>query len=95
MGEGQLDLVYLRGGEVCCTTAIQGISYFALGRRENAPEEEEEPYAGELLEEPEEALPPPPGSWITDTPKGGTPASPPPFAMPTDDDWLTELKSGG
>ena len=95
VGEGQLDLVYLRGGEVCCTTAIQGISYFALGRRENAPEEEEEPYAGELLEEPEEALPPPPGSWITDTPKGGTPASPPPFAMPTDDDWLTELKSGG
>ena len=95
VSEGQLDLVYLRSGEVCCTTTIQGISYFSLGRRTgNTSEVEEEPEPEELIEDPdeaEEALPAP-EEWIDDLP--GRPASTPaPFAMPTDDDWLTELKS--
>jgi len=86
VSEGMLDLVYLRGGEVCCTTTIQGISYFSLGRRESAPEESGGEYAEEAPpeEEPEEA-PPPPESWITD----GEDAAP--YDLPTDDDWLTEL----
>ena len=31
IGEGQLDLVYLHNGEVCCTTALQGLSYLRGG----------------------------------------------------------------
>ena len=92
VSEGQLDLVYLRGGEVCCTTAIQGISYFSLGRRESAPAQSgAEEYVEEVEELPEE-LPPPPESWITETPAGEAPgAAPVPYTAPTDDDWLTEL----
>jgi hypothetical protein len=45
--EGQLDLVYLYGGNVCCTAQIRGIGYFTETRTEPAPaveyyEEEEE-----------------------------------------------------
>ena len=89
VSEGMLDIVYLRGGEVCCTTTIQGISYFSLGRRETAPEEPEEEYTEEVWEEPAES-PPPPESWITDGTEKPEP-SPVPYSMPTDDDWLTEL----
>ena len=95
VSEGQLDLVYLRGGEVCCTTTIQGISYFSLGRRSEPEEAEEEIYPEELAEEPEEERLPAPEEWITDIPGGKPAVTPPPFTMPTDDDWLTELKSGG
>ena len=95
VSEGQLDLVYLRGGEVCCTTTIQGISYFSLGRRTEPEAEEEEIYPEELIEEPEEEAPPAPEEWITGTPGKESDSTPPPFAMPTDDDWLTELKSAG
>ena len=57
------------------------------GRRESAPQEEPaEDYAEEVQELPEEILPPP-ESWITETPE----ASPVPYSVPTDDDWLTEL----
>ena len=94
VSEGQLDLVYLRGGEVCCTTTIQGISYFSLGRRAE-PEAEEEIYAEELIEEAEEEGPPAPEEWITDVSGKKSDTTPPPFVMPTDDDWLTELKSPG
>ena len=95
VSEGQLDLVYLRGGEVCwvcCTSTIQGMSYFSLGRRQSAPEDAP---AGEPVEElqelPEEILPPP-ESWITETPlEDGPSAAPIPYSAPTDDDWLTEL----
>ena len=38
---------------------------------------------------------PAPEEWITDIPGGKPAVTPPPFTMPTDDDWLTELKSGG
>ncbi len=95
VSEGQLDLVYLRGGEVCCTTTIQGISYFSLGRRSEPEAEEEDTYPEELIEEPEEEAPPAPQEWITGTPGKKSDSTPPPFAMPTDDDWLTELKSAG
>ena len=51
IGEGQLDLVYLHNGEVCCTTALQGLSYFDMSRRPASPEAlSEEPE--ELTEEP-------------------------------------------
>ena len=62
--EGKLDLVYLHNGEVCCTTAINGIAYFSIGQsgssgapEETEPEEAEEP---ETAEEPvpEETVPP-------------------------------------
>ena len=43
IGEGQLDLVYLHNGAVSCTTAIQGISYFQLGRRQTPSEPEPQP----------------------------------------------------
>ena len=90
VGEGQLDLVYLRGGEVCCTTAIQGIAYYSLGRRDTPPASYEEPvYEEEPVEEEEPDILPPPESWITDTPPAEDP-SPAPFALPTDMDWLTE-----
>jgi len=92
VSEGQLDLVYLRGGEVCCTSTIQGMSYFSLGKRQSAPEEApaEEPVE-ELQTLPEEILPPP-ESWITETPLEDAPsAAPIPYSAPTDDDWLTEL----
>ena len=95
VSEGQLDLVYLRGGEVCCTTTIQGISYFSLGRRAEPEEDAEEIYAEELSEEAEEEVLPAPEEWITDTPGVKPAVTSAPFAMPTDDDWLTELKSAG
>ena len=87
VGEGQLDLVYLRGGEVCCTTAIQGIAYFSLGRRSAPPPVEEEPEPEELPVEEEPEVLPPPESWITEL---AGDAAPSPQPTPTDDDWLTE-----
>ena len=46
----------------------------------------------ELIEEPEiEEEPPAPEDWIGSTPGVKPSPTPPPFAMPTDDDWLTEL----
>ena len=89
VGEGQLDLVYLRGGEVCCTTAIQGIAYYSPGRRDTPPASYEEPVYEEEPAEEEPDILPPPESWITDTPPAED-ASPAPFALPTDMDWLTE-----
>ena len=47
----------------------------------------------ELMEEPEVERLPAPEEWITDIPGGKPAATPAPFSMPTDDDWLTELKS--
>ena len=89
VSEGMLDLVYLRGGEVCCTTALKGISYFSLGRREETPAEEPEEMIEEVTVEPEEEAPLAPGSWIDGADGGET--SPAPYDIPTDDDWLTEL----
>lgn len=84
--EGQLDLVYLYGGNVCCTAQIRGIGYFAETRTEPAPAveyyEEEEEYSEP---QPEEEEPVDEGWWIwpelMDEPE-------PPADLPTDDDWL-------
>ena len=97
VGEGQLDLVYLRGGEVCCTTALQGVAYFAMGRGRDVPEElTAEPEPEETWEAPsEETLPQPgdwigaPENWLTDETVPEETNPPAPF-LPTDDDWLTE-----
>ena len=57
--EGQLDLVYLYGGNVCCTGQINGMSYFSEKRRaESAPaESEEEEYPEPEAEEEEYSQP--------------------------------------
>ena len=73
VSEGQLDLVYLHNGEVCCTTALQGLSYFDMSRRPASPEASAE-------EAPIEEIVPPPVS---------TPAPRPPAPKPPADDWLT------
>ncbi len=91
VGEGQLDLVYLRGGEVCCTTTLRGVSYFHLGRRQSTQAEsaEELPEEEPPEEEPAAETPPPPETWIT-AGRNDAPA-PTPVPPPTDDDWLTEV----
>ena len=95
VGEGQLDLVYLRGGEVCCTTALQGVAYFAMGRGRDVPTEDAAEPETEVWEEPEEEPAPPsewiaaPGDWLTDASAPEETDPPAPF-LPTDDNWLTE-----
>ena len=95
VSEGQLDLVYLRGGEVCCTTAIQGLSYFNLGRRGNPEPEEPEEIPEEEIEIEAEPLPLDPSPWFTETvpaePVVKPDPTPTPYAPPTDEDWLTEM----
>ena len=93
IGEGQLDLVYLRSGEVCCTTTLRGVSYFELGRKQSAPEPEPAP-----LSIPEDYVPPTPArprpapnpvpveDWLTETlPEAApepAPAEPAPEPLP-------------
>ena len=100
VGEGQLDLIYLRGGEVGCTTALQGIAYFSSGSSRGQAAEsvpDEDPGAGESRDEPpEEEWLPAPGDWI-DAPENWleeqpapAPDDPPAPLLPSDDDWLTE-----
>lgn len=90
IGEGQLDLVYLRSGEVCCTTALRGVSYFELGRQRKEPEAEPAP-----LSIPEDYVPPTPArprpapstapaeDWLTEsTPEAAAPPAPVPTPAP-------------
>ena len=85
--EGQLDLVYLHGGNVCCTTAINGMAYFTESRRESSPEPAEEEYVPEEEEypEPEEEPGDDEGWWLwpelMEQPEED-------LNIPTDDDWL-------
>lgn len=84
--EGQLDLVYLHGGNVCCTTAINGMAYFTETRTEAAPAEEYyEEAAQEEYAEAEEEQPEDEGWWIwaelSDEPEQGA-------DEPGNDDWL-------
>ena len=91
VGEGQLDLVYLHNGEVCCTTALQGISYFDMRSRPALPEAPAE-VPEEIPEEPARTPPPPPPAtrppaedWLTlePTPEPApAPATPAPPAEP-------------
>ena len=87
--EGQLDLVYLYGGNVCCTSQLNGMAYFSESRPAPEPVEEyyEEPPAEEYAEpEPVEAEPEDEGWWIWPE----LMAQPEPsINMPTDEDWLS------
>ena len=84
--EGQLDLVYLHGGNVCCTTVLNGMAYFSDSRQPSVPEPEEEYYeepAEEYTEpEPEDAA----EYWVwpelVQQPESE-------INMPSDEDWLS------
>lgn len=89
--EGQLDLVYLYGGNVCCTTQINGMAYFNETRP--APESVQEYYeeaAEEEYVEPEpveaEAEAGDEGYWIWPELMQEPEAE---INMSGDDDWLT------
>ena len=96
VGEGQLDLVYLRGGEVCCTAALQGVAYFSMGRGRTAPESAPAPAPEETWDEPPAAEPLPapgdwidaPGDWMDSEPVPEASDPPAPF-LPPEEDWLT------
>ena len=86
--EGQLELVYLHGGNVCCTSQLKGMAYFT--ETHPAPEKAEEYYEPEPEEdysepEPEEESTDE-GWWIwpelMEQPEEE-------INIPTDDDWLT------
>ncbi len=86
--EGQLDLVYLHGGNVCCTTQINGMAYFNESRPAPEPAEEyyEEP-AEEVYTEPEttQEEPAEEGWWLWPE----LMAEPEPsINIPAEDDWL-------
>lgn len=84
--EGQLELVYLHGGEVCCTGALKGVGYFTESRPEPAQEE----YYEEEYEEPEYEEPEPeedPAEYWIWPELVQQPDSE--INMPSDDDWLT------
>jgi len=85
--EGQLDLVYLHGGNVCCTTALNGMAYFSESRPAPEPQEEEyeQPYE-QVYEEPEpEETEDPAEYWLwpelVQEPETI-------LNIPSDDDWL-------
>ena len=88
IGEGQLDLVYLHNGEVCCTTALQGLSYFDMSRRPapealaGEPEPEEETWDAPVWTPAPMPVrtPAPAEDWLT---LAETPAPPPTPAPPT------------
>ena len=87
IGEGQLDLVYLHNGEVCCTTALQGLSYFDMRSRPAVPEPTEAP--AEIPPAPVRTPPPPPPAtrppaedWLTLVPTPEPTPAPAPPAPP-------------
>ena len=93
MTEGQLDLVYLHGGSVCCTTAINGMDYFARNTETGTAvyEEAYEAPAEEVYTEPEpvEEEPAPAedeGFWLWPELMAESETE---LNMPTNDDWLT------
>lgn len=85
--EAQLDLVYLHNGNVCCTGALKGMSYFSRPEPESHVEEEyyEEPAEEEYVE-PEEEVPAEEGYWIWPELMEDPEAD---LNMPTDEDWLS------
>ena len=85
--EGQLDLVYLHGGNVCCTGALNGMAYFTESRRENipAPEESYEQAGEEYYEPEEEEEPADEGWWLWPELMDKSEED---INIPTDDDWL-------
>jgi len=86
--EGQLDLVYLYGGNVCCTTQLKGMAYFNESRPAPEPVEEyyEEPVEEEYVEpEPVEADISDEGFWIWPELMEQPEES---INIPDGDDWL-------
>ena len=85
--EGQLDLVYLHGGNVCCTGALNGMAYFTESRRENIPAPPVENYeeAEEEYYEPEEEESAGEGWWLWPELMDQSEEE---INIPTDDDWL-------
>jgi LCP family protein required for cell wall assembly len=73
IGEGDLDLVYLYNGAVCCTTALNGASYYQLGQAVTT----------EATEEPLPVSAPEPDVPSTPTP------SPVSVPTPAEEDWLS------
>jgi len=89
VGEGNLDLVYLYNGNVCCTTVLNGPGYYDLGRGQG----------GGGTETPVEPTPEPAPQTPAPTPVQPTPKpydqlfrpveDAEPSALPGDDDWLS------
>jgi LCP family protein required for cell wall assembly len=73
IGEGDLDLVYLYNGAVCCTTALNGASYYQLGQTVTT----------EAAEEPLPVSVPAPTVPLSPSP------SPSSVPTPSDEDWLS------
>lgn len=95
VGEGNLDLVYLYNGNVCCTTVLSGPGYYDLGRSQSNAQRNAE--QGEAAEEPAEEKPPTPAPTpVQPTEKpyeelfpDADDAEEP--TLPGNDDWLTEF----
>lgn len=88
--EGNLDLVYLHNGNVCCTTVLNGPGYYDLGRGQGSAaaaetESYEEPAAEPVYEAPAPAETPTP--YIEIFPEAEPADTPKP--TPSNDDWLT------
>lgn len=86
--EGQLDLVYLYGGNVCCTTQINGMAYFNDSRPAPEPVQEyyEEPVEEAYTEpEPVETESADEGYWIWPELMEQPEES---INIPNEDDWL-------
>lgn len=84
--EGMLDVVYLHGGAVCCTTVLNGAYYYQLGKQETAPVQEQ---PLELAAQPE---PEPPQIQEAEQPAQPQVTTAPvtkPLPTPGDDDWLS------
>lgn len=87
--EAELELVYLHGGSVCCTSQLKGMAYFSETRAEPAPAEEyyEPPAAEEEPEaEPEEEEAG--EDWWLWPGLTEEPEAEPETDIPTDEDWL-------
>ena len=86
--EGQLDLVYLYGGNVCCTSQINGMSYFSQSESVTEDYESEEEYS-EPAEEEEYAEPEAEGTdegyWLWPELMAQPEAD---INIPAEDDWL-------
>ena len=89
--EAKLDLVYLHGGNVCCTSQINGMAYFNESRPAAEPEPVEEYYEApeevheEAGAEPEENESSDEGFWLWPELMNEPEAE---LNMPTDEDWL-------
>ena len=93
VGEGDLDLVYLMGGEVYCTTVLKGGWYFDLGRKlgMEPPTEEAEapPETAEAGTDPEPEAPPSETEPFVPPEMSIEEPLPSPAVSPAAEDWLS------